>query len=127
MKDDALKVLSNAKLGTLATINEDGSPWSTPVQLSFRDGAIVWYSGIDAAHSQNLVRDNRVSITIVELNEGPSKAVFVSSRVKISDKTSYNEQYQKTMTEYFVPLGELDESKSEPNRYYFQFNEGNQA
>ncbi len=127
MKDDALKALSNAKLGTLATINEDGSPWSTPVQLSFRDGNIVWYSGVDAVHSQNLVRDNRVSITVVMSNDGPSKAVFISSRAKISDETTYNDQYQKTMAEYSAPIGELDESKSEPNRYYFKFIEGGQA
>ncbi len=124
MKDDALKVLANAKLGTLATVNEDGSPWSTPVQLSFDGDSLVWYSGVDAKHSQNLERDNRVSITVVEANDGPSKAVFVSSLVKISSETTFNEQYQKTMAAYKAPIGQLDEAKSEPNRYYFKFTEG---
>lgn len=124
MKDDALKVLANVKLGTLATINEDGSPWSTPVQLSFNGDSLVWYSGIDAQHSKNLERDNRISITIVETNDGPSKAVFISSRVKFANETTFNEQYQKTMAAYSAPIGQLDEAKSEPNRYYFKFNEG---
>lgn len=124
MKDDALKVLANAKLGTLATVNQDGSPWSTPVQLSFRDGSIVWYSGVDAIHTKNLERDNRISITIIEPNDGSSKAVFISSRVKFSSETTFSEQYQKTMAEYSAPIGQLDESKSEPNRYYFKFIEG---
>ncbi len=123
MKDDALQVLKNAKLGTLATINADGSPWVTPVQLSFTDGSISWHSGIDAIHSRNLERDSRVAIVIVESNNGPSKAVYLSSRVQISDQKTFNEQYQKTMAQYLAPIGELDETKSEPNRYYFKVSE----
>lgn len=124
MKDDALNVLINAKIATLATVNSDGSPWSTPVQISFRDGAIVWHSGIDAVHSENLARDNRISITVLEMNEGASKAVFISSFVNPAKGAAFNEQYQKTMAEYSAPLGELDEARSAPNRYYFSYSEG---
>jgi len=124
MKDDALNVLERAKLGTLATINDDGSPWSTPVQLLLRNGCIVWYSGIDAVHSKNLERDKRISITIVEGDDGPSVAVYISSRTTVSQETTFNEHYQKTMAEYSAPIGEFDEIKSEPNRYYFRFIEG---
>ncbi len=124
MKNDALKIFENTRIGTLATMNQDGSPWSTPVLLSLDGDVVSWVSGVDAIHSQNLARDGRVSISVYDATGESSRAVYISSIVAIAGETFYSNEYQMTMTKYLAQLGELDEGKSELNRYYFKFVEG---
>jgi len=133
MTDDAQAVLDQNILGHLATVNEDGSPWSTPLHLVSDGEALYWFSKADKVHSQNLVRDPRASVSIFSPDEsrGPS-GVYVSGRVEVLDGEGHQHAYELfqqrlgTMppafdgaTAYRLPIGTFSEEKSTGKCWYF--------
>jgi len=57
-------ILSDNLIGTLATLNEDGSPWATPLHVFADDEALYWFSKDTHQHSLNIERDPRVAVTV---------------------------------------------------------------
>lgn len=129
---DAIKAILNDNLiGTVATLNEDGSPWATPVHIFADDEALYWFSQPEHRHSQNIERDARVSVSLWSKTEG-TKGVYVSG-VATKLNSSQTEQtlnivieavggvppvFQNTAA-YRLPIGQLETSKSSENRWYF--------
>jgi general stress protein 26 len=67
----------------LATVNQDGSPHSSPVFLVFdKDLRGFWASSQGSLHSQNIARDPRVFLSIFDSREGHS-GLFLSGRATI--------------------------------------------
>ena len=66
MNDVALRILRNNTYATLSTVSEDGSPWATPVHFAYDDTQVYWFSDAGTVHSQNIMRDNRVFVTIFD-------------------------------------------------------------
>ena len=120
MRDAALEVIASTKIGTLATLCEDGAPYSTPVTYSFDGKRFTWKSSPDAVHSINLERDKRASFTIVEKSDGKARAVYVNGSAVATGEVTFEEKWQTTLAEYEVVLGELDTQKTTPGRFYFQ-------
>lgn len=58
MTDHVRLLFEENILGTLATVNDDGSPWSTPLHIVTDGEAVYWFSKETAVHSQNITRDN---------------------------------------------------------------------
>ena len=79
MTDQANALFAENVLATLATINSDGSPWSTPVHVATNGEYVYWFSKELAIHSQNIARDSRVSLTLFSPDEsrGP-KGVYLN-------------------------------------------------
>jgi hypothetical protein len=50
----------------VATVCADGSPWNTPLFFAYDERTLYWWSPIQAVHSQNIMRDGRVMITIYD-------------------------------------------------------------
>ncbi len=135
MQDDILQITEQIHVGSLATINEDGSPWNTPLHFTFSDTMVYWLSSPKAQHSQNLERDDRVSITIWSDHTPPNvKGAYVQSRgskltgaTEITGRQIYKARHGKYLPEAFfladlygAPLGEIDETKTRGGRIYFK-------
>jgi uncharacterized pyridoxamine 5'-phosphate oxidase family protein len=133
MPDGAQEILNENILGTIATVNEDGSPWSTPVHLFSDEKAVYWFSYEDKIHSLNIERDARVSVTLFssDASRGP-KGVYLNGRVtKMNvDEMAVAKQlmlakigtiptYFELATGYRLEIGELNSSKTSGNCWYF--------
>jgi nitroimidazol reductase NimA-like FMN-containing flavoprotein (pyridoxamine 5'-phosphate oxidase superfamily) len=133
MPDGAREILNENILGTVATVNEDGSPWSTPVHLFSDEEAVYWFSYVDKIHSLNIERDARVSVALFspDASRGP-KGVYLNGRVtKLNvDETAVAKQlmlakigtiptYFELATGYRIEIGELNSSKTSGNCWYF--------
>jgi len=130
---EVAKILSENIFGTVATVNEDGSPWVTPVHIFSDDEAVYWFSYEDKEHSLNIERDPRVSLTIFspDLSHGP-KGVYVNGKAtKLDDDaTTVAKQlivakigtippHFEHATGYRLAMGQLNSSKSTGNCWYF--------
>lgn len=130
---DPREILAENLVGSIATINDDGSPWVTPVHIFSDEKAVYWFSLEDKQHSRNIERDARVSLTLFspDASRGP-KGVYVNGTAEKLDETATAEAKQlmtakigtvlpvfETATGYRLPLGELDTDKSVGNCWYF--------
>ncbi len=135
MTDEARDILQNNVLGSVATINEDGSPWSTPVHVFYDEAtqAVYWFSHETTQHSQNVARDARVSLTLFSPDEskGP-KGVYINGQVEkldVDNTTVAKDVVRarlttvppvfETATAYKLKIGEFNSSKSTRNCWYF--------
>lgn len=133
MIEQTQSIFNENILGVLGTVNEDGSPWATPLHIVADDQAVYWFSSETAVHSQNIVRDSRVSLSLFSPDEsqGP-KGVYVNG----SAEKMTGEDVQKARdvfaerigafpaafeaaSAYRLPIGELDAEKSTGSCWYF--------
>jgi len=133
MTEEARQILKENILGTIATINEDGSPWGSPVHIFSDETAVYWFSYEDKIHSINIERDPRVSLTLFSPDEsrGP-KGIYVNgSAIKLDEEATASAKqlmvakigtiptYFVRATGYMLPIGELNSGKSTGNCWYF--------
>ena len=120
-------------IGSVATLNEDGWPWVTPVHIFADDEAAYWFSMEDKQHSQNVERDPRVSLTLFssDLSHGPKGVYLNGAAVKLNAEET--EQAKRLVearigkipanfvsaTAYKLKIGQLDSSKSAGDCWYF--------
>ena len=121
MNDDLLDVLKSTEFITLSTTNADGSPYATPIGWFAFDGKnIVFDNHYGKVHSDNLKRDERCFITIVNRDLGYSRAVYIASIAKNLDGDEYKEAKKliegkglKVSDDIAIaPIGEVDMEKS---------------
>ncbi len=120
-------------LATLATVNADGTPWSTPLHVASDGEYIYWFSKESTVHSQNITRNPRVSLTLFSPDEsrGP-KGVYVNGQVELLRADS--EQVAREIIgmrlgsfppafaaakAYRLPIGVYNAEKSTGNCWYF--------
>ena len=120
-------------LATLATVNADGTPWSTPLHVASDGEYIYWFSKESTVHSQNITRNPRVSLTLFSPDEsrGP-KGVYVNGQVELLSGDS--EQAAREIIgmrlggfppafaaakAYRLPIGVYNAEKSTGNCWYF--------
>ena len=120
-------------LATLATVNADGTPWSTPLHVASDGEYVYWFSKESTVHSQNITRDPRVSLTLFSPDEsrGP-KGVYVNGQVELLRGDS--EQVAREIIgmrlgglppafaaakAYRLPIGVYNAEKSTGNCWYF--------
>ena len=133
MNEEAKAILSENILGTVATINEDGSPWTTPIHVFSDDEAVYWFSNEDKLHSINIDRDPRVSLALFspDLSRGP-QGVYVSGfATKLDDESTAAAKqlmvakigkippHFEQATGYRLEIGQLNSGKSNGNCWYF--------
>jgi len=133
MNDKARTILSENLLGTVATTNQDGSPWATPVHVFSDDEAVYWFSFEDKQHSLNIERDPRVSLALFspDLSQGPKGVYFNGPATKLdAELTTVAKQLMvarigkvpahfEAATAYRLEIGQLNSSKSAGNCWYF--------
>ncbi|HMS92761.1 MAG TPA: pyridoxamine 5'-phosphate oxidase family protein [Candidatus Saccharibacteria bacterium] len=133
MTEEVQGVFDENVIGTIATINEDGSPWSSPLHMVTDGEYVYWFSKETTAHSQNIARDSRVSVSLVssDMSKGP-KGVYVNGRAEVlsgdDDIRARNVATKRlgslppvfdVATAYRLPLGQYDDEKSTGNCWYF--------
>lgn len=124
-------VLAANLVGTLATINEDGSPWATPVHVIAGENEVYWYSKDSHQHSQNIVRDPRVSLAIWGRTESTKGAYLQGTATRLEGDLaeqafarirkpdgSLPSVFENT-SPYVLPIGQFNRDKSSENRWYF--------
>ena len=82
--EDIKKILEANLVGTVATVNGDGSPWATPVHVFADDTALYWFSKDTQQHSVNIERETRVSLALWARVEGTLGAYISGSVAKLS-------------------------------------------
>lgn len=133
MSDEAKMILNENIIGSIATINKDGSPWATPVHVFSDDEAVYWFSNEDKIHSLNIERDPRVSLTVfsLDLSLGP-KGVYINGTATRLDDESTTSAKQLMVAKigkisahfehaagYRLEIGQRNSSKSTDNCWYF--------
>lgn len=133
MSDEARAILNDNLIGAVATINEDGSPWISPLHIFSDEEAVYWFSGEDRQHSQNVERDPRVSLTLysADLSRGP-RGVYINGKATKLDVDATTESKKlieakigkilpvfEKATAYRLPIGQFNSSKSTGNCWYF--------
>ena len=64
-KSFALSIIDKAEFGTLATTNEDGSPYCIPISFARQDDKIYLHSACQGAKVENIERNPKVCISFV--------------------------------------------------------------
>ena len=124
-------ILASNMIGTLATLNDDGSPWATPLHVIAHDGFVYWFSKDTHQHSQNILRDPRVSVSLWAKDEGTKGAYIsgVAERLEgekaeqafavVKEKFGSLPPVFENTSPYRVAIGEINRGKSSENRWYF--------
>lgn len=129
--DEVKAILKANRIGTLATLNGDGSPWATPVHI-FADGSYVyWFSKDTHQHSLNITLDPRVSLALWSNSEGTKGAYLSGLAEKLNEKGTQKafdivvkeigivpNVFENTSA-YRLKIGQSDTSKTSENRWYF--------
>ncbi len=133
MTDQAKTIFAENVLATLATVNVDGSPWSTPVHVATDGQYVYWFSKESTVHSQNIARDARVSLTLFSPDEsrGP-KGVYLNGVVeqlgKDSEQIAHDVMSERlggfppafaAAKAYRLAAGAYSDEKSTGNCWYF--------
>lgn len=124
-------ILADNLIGTVASLNEDGSPWATPVHVVASDGALYWFSKDSHQHSQNVMRDPRVSMSLWSKTDGTKGAYISGSAARLEGEAadqafamvkqkfgSLPPVFENT-SPYRLQIGQLNSSKSSEKRWYF--------
>ena len=125
MNPDFKTIFQNIRSITIATVNEDGSPWVTPLLCEFTETTCSWRSPEDAIHSQNIARDPRVAISgwYEDQETQVFEAVYIATSARMVGDAVYSEKYGKDTVQYEAPIGAFDTKHSTENRYYFRSQE----
>ena len=133
LNENVRQILSDNIIGSLATVNEDGSPWVTPIHVFSDDEAVYWFSAETPQHSQNIVRNGQASVALFspDLTGGP-KGVYVNGAatvLDVEDTTNAKKLIEAKIgkipqnfveaTAYRLAFGAVNSSKSSGNCWYF--------
>jgi len=82
LSDSVRSAIEDTNFWHLATVNPDGSPQSTPVWVSTRDGKILVNTALGRKKPRNISRDPRVALSWHgETPEGAYRNIQVQGRV----------------------------------------------
>jgi pyridoxine/pyridoxamine 5'-phosphate oxidase len=85
MSQDPQAIIDANSYMTLATADEHGNPWASPVWYASADyREIIWVSSPQARHSQNLALRPELAIVIFDSQQRPGtgEAVYISARAE---------------------------------------------
>ncbi len=129
---DYKEILSKNLIGALATINADGTPWATPLHVFADDGNVYWFSALERQHSGNIEHNPRVSLALYDGDTTDGlKGVYIAGAAQRFDDFEYARELATKklggtfprafdgMAAYRLPIGALDEVKSNGNCWYF--------
>ena len=66
-QEECVKALQEAEYGSLATISEDGSPYITPLNFVYKDGALYFHCAKNTGHKmENIAKNEKACFSIVD-------------------------------------------------------------
>jgi hypothetical protein len=70
--EEAVRLLFSSSFMTVATVDDGGQPWATPVEYACdEDLRFYWSSHVDARHSRNVLVNPRAAISIYDSHQVP--------------------------------------------------------
>ena len=118
MKDKALRIINRIPYITVATVDNMGQPWNSPVS-AFHDESnnFYWASWVENQHSKNIKANSKVFIVIYDSKapEGTGEGVYIRANAyEINDEKELIQiqQYDKNPQNPKKFLG------SSPRRFY---------
>lgn len=82
-------ILSSISYATVATVNEDGSPWNSPVYCAMDDAYnCYWLSSLESRHSQNILRTHQVFIVIYDSTSTAGEGVYLQCQAKVIEDSA---------------------------------------
>lgn len=133
MNEQARAVLDENILGVLATVNDDGTPWASPIHVVTDGEAVYWFSSENTTHSRNSVNRPTVSLAVFSPDEsnGPTGVYFNGTVEKVPDEErsrivalyanragSFPPAFDGAAA-YRLMIGYQDEDKSTGRCWYF--------
>jgi nitroimidazol reductase NimA-like FMN-containing flavoprotein (pyridoxamine 5'-phosphate oxidase superfamily) len=64
-KEDTIEIIKAAEYGTLASIGENGYPYSVPLNYAYENGKIYFHSAHEGHKITNISFNNKVSFSVV--------------------------------------------------------------
>jgi len=123
LNENLLDVLHNTRHITIATVCADGAPRCTPIGWwAFDDekGRIVFDNRQGTIHADNLARDPRCFIAIVNYDQEHSRSVNIQTRVRKLTGAEYDAAKKLILDKglkinddiFTAPIGEIDKKKT---------------
>jgi len=121
IEENLAEIFGNTKFITIATVCENGDPWATPIGWFAFDGEnVVFDCRKGTVHAENLARDGRCFVTIVNYDQEHSRSVHIATTARKLVDDEYGRAKQliierggKVTDDIFAaPVGEIDEEKS---------------
>jgi len=110
------QLLKRAQTGSLATLNPDGTPYSTPIHFIYFDGAIFFHGLPKGKKLDNIAHDSRVGFSVYEMDkllldpdEKPCdtntkyESVIISGTAKPIDDIEEKSTVLKRIVEKYTP------------------------
>lgn len=89
LSERAKAIISKIEYITVATVDEDGQPWNSPVYSAFDEGYnFYWGSHKESQHSRNIKANNKVFLVIYDstVEAGKGEGVYVKAvATEVSD------------------------------------------
>ena len=134
MKENRDKLFFETRILSLATICEDGGPYGTWLRF-VSDGEYIYFDNVpDAVHLENIRRDGRVFVTILNLDGEDSISGYIRSRAEVLDGVEAKKALELLKTvgspdpknDMYcrVKIGEIDPDKKvkNPHRQFYFIN-----
>lgn len=64
--DEIIEVLNNAEYGILSTISEDDTPYGTPLNFAYSNGAIYFHCACEGHKLENIRHNDSVCFNVVD-------------------------------------------------------------
>lgn len=87
-KEFAYQIIDKSKFGTLATLNEDGTPYSLPISTARSDDKIYIHSAYQGRKIENIKKNSNVSMSFVGDIKVPKPIVEDEFRKVIEEGSS---------------------------------------
>lgn len=131
--EESERIFAENYVGCIATVNDDGSPWATPLHMASDGEYVYWFSGESERHSKNHERNDRISLCLYTPEGGPHKeGIYLNGRVEklaetrwdairtlLINRLGFELVTFSTGVAYRMLIGTLDEQKSTDNCWYF--------
>jgi nitroimidazol reductase NimA-like FMN-containing flavoprotein (pyridoxamine 5'-phosphate oxidase superfamily) len=134
--EHARAIIDKMRYMTIATVNEDGQPWNTPV-AAYHDDALnfYWTSSPKSQHSKNIQSNDKIFIVIYDSTAPSEEAwgVYVQATArKIEDEVAADEAaklfvgspYQFTEGKFYMYDSPRRIYKAVPNKFWMNDGEG---
>lgn len=97
-EDFAYSIIDKAQFGTMATINEDGIPYSLPISFARDDNKIYIHSAYQGTKIENIKRNPKISMSFVgDVNVPPQ-----ISKEELEEAMKEAETFRKNASELFT-------------------------
>jgi nitroimidazol reductase NimA-like FMN-containing flavoprotein (pyridoxamine 5'-phosphate oxidase superfamily) len=74
-EQEAISLLEEGEYGIMATVDEEGWPYATPLSYVYKNGLLYFHSAVSGKKTENLAFNSKVSFVVV----GKTKPVYTRS------------------------------------------------